>query len=138
MTSSFYIKVNSIKISKHHETTGVSFPHSFFCAGRGEQKLVTQNVRFPRRVAVCIRKAIPRMLRAIVLDVFQGDRNFTPHVTWLFFASTSTLFPLLSVLKDRLKKEFSVYVYSFSSIFSMHQMTSSMHVFQKPLAFNKI
>ncbi|CAK9026057.1 unnamed protein product [Durusdinium trenchii] len=32
------------------------------------------------RVAVCIRKAIPRMLRAIVLDVFQGDRNFTPHV----------------------------------------------------------
>lgn len=32
------------------------------------------------RVATCIRKAIPRMLRAIVLDVFQGDRNFTPHV----------------------------------------------------------
>ncbi|CAJ1460360.1 unnamed protein product [Effrenium voratum] len=32
------------------------------------------------RVAVCIRKAIPRMLRAIVLDVFQGDRNFTPHM----------------------------------------------------------
>jgi len=32
------------------------------------------------RVAVCIRKAIPRMLRAIVLDVFQGDRNFTLHV----------------------------------------------------------
>lgn len=33
-----------------------------------------------RRVAVCIRKAIPRILRAIVLDVFQGDRSFAPHV----------------------------------------------------------
>ena len=32
------------------------------------------------RVAVCIRKAIPRMLRAIVVDVFQGDRNFAPHM----------------------------------------------------------
>ena len=32
------------------------------------------------RVAVCIRKAIPRILRAIVVDVFQGDRNFAPHM----------------------------------------------------------
>lgn len=32
------------------------------------------------RVAVCIRKAIPRILRAIVIDVFQGDRSFAPHV----------------------------------------------------------
>jgi len=33
-----------------------------------------------RRVAVCIRKAIPRVLKAIVVDVFQGDRSFAPHV----------------------------------------------------------
>jgi hypothetical protein len=33
-----------------------------------------------QRVAVCIRKAIPRILRAIVIDVFQGDRSFAPHV----------------------------------------------------------
>ena len=32
------------------------------------------------RVAVCIRKAIPRILRAIVVDVFQGDRGFAPHM----------------------------------------------------------
>lgn len=32
------------------------------------------------RVAVCIRKAIPRILRAVVLDVFHGDRGFVPHV----------------------------------------------------------
>jgi len=32
------------------------------------------------RVAVCIRKAIPRILRAIVVDVFQGERTFAPHI----------------------------------------------------------
>mmetsp|Transcript_27415 Transcript_27415/g.64035 ORF Transcript_27415/g.64035 Transcript_27415/m.64035 type:complete len:1045 (-) Transcript_27415:184-3318(-) len=32
------------------------------------------------RVAVCIRKAIPRMLKSIVVDVFQGDRSFAPHM----------------------------------------------------------
>jgi hypothetical protein len=32
------------------------------------------------RVAVCIRKAIPRILRGIVVDVFHGDRGFLPHV----------------------------------------------------------
>jgi hypothetical protein len=33
-----------------------------------------------QRVAVCIRKAIPRILRAIVIDVFHGDRSFAPRV----------------------------------------------------------
>merc|ERR1719171_1760045 len=29
-----------------------------------------------KRVAVCIRKAIPRILRAIVVEVFQGDKGY--------------------------------------------------------------
>lgn len=32
------------------------------------------------RVAVCIRKAIPRILRSIVVHVFHGDRSFAPRV----------------------------------------------------------
>eukprot|EP00411_Alexandrium_monilatum_P110235 CAMPEP_0175709198 /NCGR_PEP_ID=MMETSP0097-20121207/39449_1 /TAXON_ID=311494 /ORGANISM="Alexandrium monilatum, Strain CCMP3105" /LENGTH=1037 /DNA_ID=CAMNT_0017016591 /DNA_START=8 /DNA_END=3121 /DNA_ORIENTATION=+ len=32
------------------------------------------------RVAVCVRKLIPRVLRAIVVHVFHGDRSFAPRV----------------------------------------------------------
>lgn len=32
------------------------------------------------RVAVCVRKAIPRILKAIVVNVFHGDRGFAPQV----------------------------------------------------------
>jgi hypothetical protein len=32
------------------------------------------------RVAVCVRKLIPRVLRAIVVDVFHGDKSFGPRV----------------------------------------------------------
>jgi len=32
------------------------------------------------RVAVCVRKLVPRLLRAIVVDVFHGDKSFAPRV----------------------------------------------------------
>lgn len=59
---------------------GISSRSSACCSTGGTTRCDATGQVNEHRVAVCIRKAIPRMLKAIVVDVFHGDRSFTPHV----------------------------------------------------------